>query len=340
MNHARTRRIGSTGVEVTRLGFGGTALAGQAAPGHETESLALIAKAFKSGIRYFDTSPFYGSGLSEHRTGAGLRAVSRMDVVLSTKVGRLLIPDPGATDIVHNGKLPFRTAFDYSRKGALRSFEDSLQRLGVARVDLLLIHDVSHRWHGDGFDAVLDEATAEALAVLVDLRDADVIGAVGLGTNDLEAALPMAAHGGLDCVMIAREYNLINHAALLRELAPICAERGMSLICAAPYASGILATGLIEGATYMYQAPDAAVRTKITAIETVCAAFDVPLRAAALQFADLNPMVCSVVAGLRSERELAEAIEAFNHPIPDAFWMRLKAEGLIDPNAPTMAGRA
>ncbi|MEM8950240.1 MAG: aldo/keto reductase [Pseudomonadota bacterium] len=339
MKHARTRRIGSTNVEVTRLGFGGTALAGPMAPRSDAEASALIGKAIESGIRYVDTSPFYGSGLSEHRTGAGLRSVSRMDVVLSTKVGRLLIPEPRATDSVESGALPFRTVFDYSRKGALRSFKESLQRLGVASIDLLLIHDVSHRWHGDRFDAVLAEATAEALPMLAALRDEGVIGAVGLGTNDLEAAVLMAAHGGLDCVMIAREYNLINHRALLRELAPICAERGMSLICAAPYASGILATGLTENATYMYEPPDAAVRNKIAAAEFVCAEFDVPLRAAALQFADLNPLVCSVVAGLRSERELADAIEAFNHPIPDDVWRRMKEEGLIDEHAPTAAGR-
>lgn len=335
MKHTTTRRIGRTNVEVTRLGYGGTALAGSSAPRSEAEANATIAAALHHGIRYFDTSPFYGSGLSEHRIGAGLRPVPRADVIVSTKVGRLLVPDIEAGA---HGSLPFQTEFDYSRSGTVRSFEDSLQRLGMARIDLVIIHDVSHRWHGENFDAALSKATAEALPTLVNLRDTGVIGAVGLGTNDLAAAVPMAAHGGLDCVMIAREYNLLNHADLLRELAPICADSGMSLLCAAPYASGILATGAVDGATYMYEPPSETMRARIGAIENVCAEFDVPLRAAALQFADLNPAVASVVAGMRTEAEIAAAVDAFNHPIPPDFWNRLKSLDLIDKTAPTDEG--
>ncbi|WP_421726082.1 aldo/keto reductase [Bauldia sp.] len=335
MKHAAKRKIGTTEVEITRLGYGGTALAGTTGPSDEPEAVAVIRAALSHGIRYFDTSPLYGSGLSEHRMGAGLRHAPRAEIVVSTKVGRLLIPDASAAG---GGALPFRPDFDYSRGGSIRSFEDSLQRMGVDRIDLLFIHDISHRWHGSGFEAALARATAEALPALVEFRDAGVIGAIGLGTNDLAAAVPMAAHGGLDCVMIAREYNLLNHAELLRHLAPVCVRNGVSLICAAPYASGILATGLTEGATYMYAPPDDAVRAKITNLEAVCALHGVPLRAAALQFADLNPLVSSVVAGLRTEAEIDAAIEAFNYPVPPAFWAQLKAEGLIDPAAPIEAG--
>ncbi len=335
MKHAKTRRIGKTDIQVSRLGYGGTALAGPAAPRTEEEVGSLIAAAIGQGIRYFDTSPFYGHGLSEHRVGTALRGAARDSIVISTKVGRLLSPDERADDCVAAGTLPFKHTFDYSRAGVIRSFEDSLQRLGLARIDFLIIHDVSHRWHGDGFGTVLAKAMTEALPALMELRAAGLIGAIGLGTNDLQAAVPMAAHGGLDCVMIAREYNLLNHRDLLADLAPICAERHISLLCAAPFASGILATGPIDGATYMYEPPCPDMRAKVTAIDAVCQVFDVPLRAAALQFADLNPLVASVVAGLRSETELSEAIDAFNHPIPPDFWSRLKDLDLVHLDAPT-----
>ncbi|MEM1399799.1 MAG: aldo/keto reductase [Pseudomonadota bacterium] len=329
--HAQKRRLGKTDVFVSRLGYGGTALAGPSAPPTE----AVISAAFDQGIRYFDTSPFYGSGLSEHRLGTALRTVPRGDYVLSTKVGRIFSPDLDAEGCAEAGKLPFKFEFDYSRPGTIRSFEDSLQRLGLARIDFLIIHDVSHRWHGDGFVSALARATTEALPALIELKEAGLIGAIGLGTNDLLAAVPMAAHGGLDCVMIAREYNLLNHRDLLADLAPICAEKGISLLCAAPYASGILATGLTEGATYMYAPPDTGMRQKVMTIQAVCKDFGVPLPAAALQFADLNPLVASVVAGLRNQSELFAAIEAFNHPIPPDFWSRLKDLGLIHTDAPT-----
>lgn len=333
--HAKTRRIGNTDILVSRLGYGGTALAGPAAPATGADVDSLIAAAIDQGIRYFDTSPFYGHGLSEHRMGMALRGLTRDGFILSTKVGRLLSPDGDADDCLAAGKLPFKYTFDYSRVGVIRSFEDSLQRLALARIDFLIIHDVSHRWHGDGFGAALAKAMTEALPALMELKDAGLIGAIGLGTNDLQAAIPMAAHGALDCVMIAREYNLLNHRDLLADLAPICAEKHVSLLCAAPFASGILATGLVDGATYMYEPPSPEMRAKITAIDAVCKVFDVPLRAAALQFADLNPLVASVVAGLRSETELTEAIDAFNYPIPSEFWSRLKDLDLIHLDAPT-----
>lgn len=335
MKHAKTRRIGKTDILVSRLGYGGTALAGPAAPRTESEVNSVIAAAVSQGIKYFDTSPFYGHGLSEHRLGTALRAASRDSFILSTKVGRLLSPDKNADGCVAAGNLPFKYTFDYGRTGTIRSFEDSLQRLGLARIDFLIIHDVSHRWHGDGFGAALAKAMAEALPALIELKDAGLIGAIGLGTNDLQAAIPMAERGGLDCVMIAREYNLLNHRDLLADLAPICSEKHISLLCAAPFASGILATGPVEGATYMYEPPCPEIRAKITAIEAVCKVFHVPLSAAALQFADLNPLVASVVAGLRSETELSEAIDAFNYPIPPDFWSRLKELNLIHLDAPT-----
>ena len=330
MSHDTKRRIGSTDVEVSRLGFGGTALAGHAAPKSEAEAEGVLAAALVAGITYFDTSPFYGHGLSEHRIGAGLRQAERDRITLSTKVGRLLIPDASSAT---TGVLPFRTRFDYSRTGVLRSFENSLQRLGTDRIDLLIIHDVSHRWHGDRFDQRLREAMEGALPALAELRAEGVVGAIGLGTNDLDAAVPMTETGMLDCVMIAREYNLLNHASLLDRLAPAISWANASLIVAAPYASGILATGLTDGATYMYERPDAGIRQRMTKIEAVCAALGVPLRAAALQFAAMHPLIASVATGMRSQAEIDDAVAAFRHPIPPTFWHRLMEHGLIDPRA-------
>lgn len=330
MTHSDKRKIGRTDIEVSRLGYGGTALAGASAPATEADANAVISAALRAGITYFDTSPFYGHGMSEHRIGAGLRQTPRDTFTLSTKVGRLLVPDePSAAP----GVLPFRTRFDYSRDATLRSLEDSLQRLGTARIDLAIIHDVSHRWHGEDFDTRLEEATQGALPALAALRDAGTIGAVGLGTNDLDAAVPMTETGLLDCVMIAREYNLLHHAPLLDRLAPVAARTGTSLIVAAPYASGILATGLTETATYMYNPPSAEIRHRTAAVETACRAFDVPLRAAALQFAALHRQVASVATGLRSTDEIDDAVAAFNHPILPAFWDHLVDTGLVDARA-------
>lgn len=332
MKHIATRKIGKSDIEVTRLGYGGTALMGKDAPKRDADACRVIEAAFEQGIRYFDTSPFYGSGLSELRLGAGLRHLPRNDIVLSTKVGRLLVPDAAFAD---EGVLPFKLVFDYSKKGAVRSLEHSLLRLGTDRIDLLIVHDVSHRWHGDNFENILDQAISETLPTLAKLRDKGVIGAIGVGTNDLDAAVPMAASGMLDCIMIAREYNLLNHSALLQRLLPVCTRNNVSLLCAAPFASGILATGPVNGATYMYAPPDEDIHQKLERINAQCTAFGVPLRAAALQFADNNPIVSSVVAGLRSEREIQDAVDAFNYPIPPAFWDRLKEQKLIDQNAPT-----
>lgn len=336
MRHTEKRQIGQTGVAVSRLGYGGTALAGAAAPQSEGETNTVIAAALAAGITYFDTSPFYGHGLSEHRLGTGLRHISRDKITVSTKVGRLLAPDPASAA---PGVLPFRTTFDYSRAGALRSFEDSLQRLGMDHIDLLIIHDLSHIWHADTFNDRFAEARDGALPALADLRSQGAIKAIGLGTNDLSSAVPMTRTGLLDCVMIAREFNLLNHAALLDQLAPVAAETETSLIVAAPFASGILATGLTEGATYMYHPPDADIQERVSAVKTIATTYDVPLRAAALQFAATHPLVASVATGLRSEAEIHEAVAAFNHSIPTEFWEHLCRSGLVDERAVSLEGR-
>ncbi len=287
----------------------------------------------RAGLRYFDTAPFYGLGLAEHRLGACLRRVDRREIVLSTKVGRLLQPVGGVAAGAVDGHYPFEVAFDYSYEGTLRSLEHSLQRLGTNAIDIVLIHDVNRRWQGDLVEQRYGEAMHGAHRALVDLRSAGVIKAFGVGVNDWSILLRFAADGDFDCFMLAGRYTLLDHTAL-ETFMPDCVRRGISVLMAAPFNSGILATGAREGATFFYQQADPEVLERTRRIEAVCARHSVALAAAALQFPLAHPAVASVVTGMRSAREVADNLAHCRAPIPTAFWDELKHERLIATNAP------
>jgi D-threo-aldose 1-dehydrogenase len=330
---AATRPLRGGALSVSQLGVGcapfGVANAEDAAVRGAFDAL------YAHGLRYFDVAPFYGTGLAEHRLGACLRGVDRRGVVLSTKVGRLLDPQPGATAAGANGgRYPFDVRYDYSYDGTLRSLEHSLQRLGTNAIDIVLIHDVNQRWQGDMLEQRYAEAMRGAYRALDEMRAAGAIGAIGVGVNDWSILQRFAGDGDFDCFMLAGRYTLLDHTALDTFL-PDCERRRIAVLMAAPFNSGILATGTRPGATFFYQEapPDIVARTR--AIEAVCARHGVALAAAALQFPLAHPTVSSVVTGVATAAEASANLAHCAAAIPHAFWDELKHEGLIAAAAPT-----
>jgi D-threo-aldose 1-dehydrogenase len=331
---AARRRIGRRDITVSLLGVG-TAPFGSAAPADSDDGVhGAFATLYDSGLRYFDTAPFYGLGLAEHRLGACLRRVDRGSIVISSKVGRLLRPvEGGAAPGVSSGAYPFTIAFDYSYDGTMRSIEHSLQRLGTNALDIVLIHDVNRRWQGDLVEQRYAEAMAGAHRALCELRAAGAIKAFGVGVNDWTILLRFAADGDFDCFMLAGRYTLLDHSALATFL-PDCERRGISVLMAAPFNSGILATGAKDGATFFYVEADTEIKLRTERLEAVCARHDVALAAAALQFPLHHPAIASVVTGMRNAAEATVNLAHVQAAIPAALWAELKAEGLIDPSAP------
>jgi D-threo-aldose 1-dehydrogenase len=321
------------------LGFGGAPLGNLFARIAEAEATALVGHAFAQGVRYFDTAPHYGNGLSEHRIGAALREVPRDAYMLSTKVGRLLTPDRNAPRDQHGyvNVLPFVQHWDYSLDGTLRSIEDSLQRLGVARIDHVFIHDVARDAHGDDQPQRFREAMDGAVPVLARLKAEGAIGGYGLGVNDWRVCVDALRHADLDVLLLAGRYTLLDQSAL-PELLSLCVKRKTRVVVGGPFNSGILATGTRppEGRTiYFDYAPAApAVIARAAALENVCAAHGVPLKAAALQFPRAHPAVTCVVAGARSIAEFDENLALASQPIPSAFWRELRSRRLVAEGAP------
>jgi D-threo-aldose 1-dehydrogenase len=331
---AATRAIGRRGVAVSRLGAGTLPFGSFAQSDTDASIGAAFAALYGAGLRYFDTAPLYGLGVAEHRLGACLRSVDRRSLVLSTKVGRLLQPVArGAAPGVCSGASPFEVAFDYSYDGALRSLEHSLQRLGTNAIDIVLIHDVNRRWQGDLVEQRYREAMEGAHRALCDLRAAGTIKAFGVGVNDCDILLRFAADGDFDCFMLAGRYTLLDHTAL-DALMPECERRGIAVLMAAPFNSGILATGARPGATFFYADAEHEIVERTRRIEAVCATHQVAIAAAALQFPLAHPAVASVVTGMRSKDEVVANLAHCRATIPSEFWIELKKEGLLDRDAP------
>jgi D-threo-aldose 1-dehydrogenase len=329
------RPVGATGVELTVLGFGAATLGGLYASLPDEVAQATVEAARDAGIAYFDTAPFYGHGMSEHRLGRGLRKVPRDEIVLSTKVGRMLRPVPAdqVGQTMYSDVLPFRIAFDYSYDGVMRSIEDSWQRLGMSRIDIAYLHDVNRRWHGDAVEQRFAETMQGGYRALDELRRAGVIKAIGVGVNDPGILCRFADAGRFDLFMLAGRYTLLEQTPL-DDLLPLCEARGIAITIAAPFNSGILVTGARAGAKYFYIDAPPEILDKTRRIEEVCDAHAVPLPAAALQFPLGHPAVASVVAGLSSPAEVDAAVRNILHPIPAAFWSELQTQGLLRADAP------
>ena len=320
-----------------RLGLGGAPLGNLFEAVSDAEARQLVEAAWHSGCRSFDTAPHYGHGLSEHRLGAALRGQPRGDFVLSSKVGRLLTPDAAAPRAQHGyvDMLPFRQAWDFSAAGTRRSVEDSLQRLGLARLDVAYVHDPDAATHGTNAPEVLRQLLDDTLPALRQLQHEGLVGAIGLGTNDVDVVLQVLREADLDVLMLAGRYSLLDHGAL-PELLPQCTARGVRVALGGVFNSGILATGTRGVAPTFNYAPATREWVDRTArIETVCDAFGVPLRAVALQFPLAYPAVDIVMLGARTVVEWQDAQAMLQHEIAPEFWAALRTQGLMPDAAPT-----
>ena len=339
MDPLARRKVGRTGVEVTQLGFGGAGLGDLFNVVPDEEASATLAAAWDAGIRYFDTAPWYGRGQSEHRFGRALYRRPRKDFVLSTKVGRTLHP-------VHNveefrggmwaGGLPFQHKFDYSYDGIMRAFEDSLQRLGLTRIDLVLIHDLDF-WHHQRIERVtayLTELHNGGWRALQQLKEHGVIRGIGAGINELGMIPRLLDLMDLDFFLVALRYTLLEQHVLDVEF-PRCEKAGVGFVIGGVFASGILATGAVQGAKHDYNDAQSEAMQRVKKIEAVCARHEVPLPAAALQFPLGHPSVAAVIPGAINPEQVRQNVAAFRHPIPSALWAELKHEGLLRADAPT-----
>ncbi len=333
------RNIGKTGLAVTELGFGTAPLGNLFKPLPDATARETLAAAQSAGFGYYDTAPFYGFGLSERRLGDSLR--SRRDIVLSTKVGRLLKPISGPVDetVPRHGyatPMPFEPVYDYSYDAVMRSFAESLQRLGLSRIDLLYIHDIGRLTHGDANDARMAELTrGGGLKALEELRSAGAISGFGMGVNEIPACLEVMRHARLDVILLAGRYTLLEQNAL-DALFPACEAAGTAIVVGGPYNSGILAVGTRTAAPlyYDYEPAPSAVIEKVRKIEAVCDRHAVPLAAAALQFPLAHGIVASVIPGLDSAARVEQTIALYRHKIPAALWQDLRRENLIRADAP------
>ena len=333
------RALGTTGLKVTELGFGTAPLGNLFKPLPDETAHATLAAAQAPGFGYYDTAPFYGFGLSERRLGDVLRL--RKDIVLSTKVGRLLKPVPGPVDqtVVRHGyatPMPFEPVYDYSYDAVMRSYEASLQRLGLSRIDILYIHDIGRLTHGEQNTARMTELTkGGGLKALEELRAAKAISGFGMGVNEVPACLDVMSHARLDVILLAGRYTLLEQKPL-DDLFPLCEKAGTAIVVGGPYNSGILAVGTKTGAPlyYNYEPAPADVIEKVRKIEAVCDRHGVPLAAAALQFPLAHKLVASVIPGLDSPERVNQTIALYRHKIPAALWQDLVQEELVRADAP------
>lgn len=340
MDPLALRPLGRTPLRLTSLGMGGGTLGDMREEVPEEQAEATLAAAWDGGVRYFDTAPFYGHTKSEHRFGRVLRTKPRSEFVLSTKVGRIYhrpeTPEAWAPGNWKYG-LPFNFHCDYTRSGVLRSYEDSLQRLGIPKVDALLVHDLDAgalgseervAFHFDELDR------GGGFAALCELRDRGEIGAVGAGINRVGYIPRFLERFEVDFFIVAMPYTLLNQEALDHEL-PLCAERGSAVVIGAPFASGILAAAGTAAGTYGYRPPSAEIEEKTARIRAVCERYGVPIGAAALQFPLGHPLVASVIPGPHSPEQARQNQAWMAHPIPADLWAELKHEGLLRADAPT-----
>ncbi|WP_031028669.1 aldo/keto reductase [Streptomyces sp. NRRL WC-3725] len=326
-----------------RLGFGTAPLGNMFRAIPDEEAAATVQAAWDHGIRYFDTAPFYGAGLSEIRLGEVLSGMPRDAYVLSTKVGRVILDeaeDPAARDLGEKGGLfahgrPNKMVNDYSADATLRSVEDSLKRLRTDRLDIVWVHDVAQDFYGDEWLAMYESARTGAFRVLDRLRDEGVIKAWGLGVNRVE---PLQVTLDLDeprpdAFLLAGRYTLLDHERALQRLLPAAAARDVDIVVGGPYSSGILA----GGTHFEYQQAPAEIVAKVERIKELAARHGVGIKAAALQFSLAHPATAAAIPGATRPSRVAEDVAALAETVPAAFWTALREEGLIAGNAPLPA---
>ncbi|MBS0363550.1 MAG: aldo/keto reductase [Proteobacteria bacterium] len=341
MDPFKTRRLGRTSVSLPLFGFGGAGLGNLFDDIEDRTADETLAAAWDEGVRYYDTSPWYGRGLSEHRFGRALYRKPRDEFILSTKVGRLFsapkdIAAFDASERAWRHGLAFEHRHDYTYEGVMRSFEDSLQRLRLNRIDLLIIHDLDSLVLGSErlVDAHLDQLATSGIMALQDLKASGRIKAIGAGVNQMGTIPKFLDVLDLDFFLVALPYTLAEQPVLDVEF-PLCEKRGVGVIIGAVFASGILATGAAPGAKLHYRDPTPDEAERINRIEAVCRKFETPLAAAALQFTLHHPSVASIIPGAIHPSQVKRNIELFRHDTPPQLWAELKAQGLLRSDAPT-----
>lgn len=327
MNPLKKRMVGHSSIAVTQLGLGGGPVAGLFSEVSEDQAVNTIERAAALGIRLFDTAPLYGFGRSERRMGRTLAQLDRSSYVLSSKVGRLLATLGEGEEISSNFVRPlrFRPVFDFSYDGVMRSFESSLERLGIDRIDILYVHDP---------DDYFDEVMTGAYPALEQLRSSGAVTAIGVAMNQSEMLCRFVRSGDFDCFLLAGRYTLLDQSALA-EFLPLCLGKSIGLVIGGPFNSGILATGAIQGAKYEYKDASTGVVERVRRIEAICTTYDVALKAAALQFPLAHPAVCAVIPGCRSPQQVEEIYRLAAVEIPGEFWDALRRQQLIREDAPT-----
>jgi D-threo-aldose 1-dehydrogenase len=334
MTSFEMRHLGRTPLRVTVLGLGTGTLGGHRIPVTRDEGEAVVRAAWSAGVRYFDTAPFYGFGKACRIVGDALRELPREGWVLSTKAGRLLRPQtnvgtPGAL----RHPMPFEDIFDYSYDGIMRSFEDSLQRLGLARIDILYVHDIGARQHGKDLHPKIMRTLREGgYRALEELRARRTVGAIGIGVNEREVLLEAMEWGDWDVFLVAGRYTLLEQTPL-DDLLPRCLRSGISVVIGAPFNTGVLA----GRDTWNYRPAPPEIVARVSAIGAICDSHGVPLVAAALQFPLAHPAVAAVLPGPRNVEELESNAKLLRYPIPAALWADLRNAGLLHPEAPIPA---
>ena len=337
------RTLGRTQVAVTQLGLGGAGIGDLTERLPEQQAQQILQAAWDGGIRYYDTSPYYGHGKSEHRLGHFLRQQPRDEFVVSTKIGRVFRSQNRTLPRQRKpagfvGALPFEFYYDYSYDGIMRSYEDSLQRLSLPSIDLLLIHDLDFWFHKTEalVTAYLAQLATSGWRALEELRSSGEIKGVGAGINQAGMIPRFLDLVDLDFFLVALSYNLLDQSVLDEEL-PRCAEAGIGIIGGANFASGILASGPVEGASYSYAPASPEILEKTRRIETICRRHETPLAAAAMQFPLAHPLVAAIFPGAIRPAHVEKNLELLRHPIPSQLWADLKQEGLLPAHAPTPA---
>jgi D-threo-aldose 1-dehydrogenase len=327
----RKRRIGGTALEVTEISFGGTAIGGLYRACPRETAMETLQGGWSAGLRYFDTAPFYGFGLSERRIGDFLRDKPRDSYVLSTKVGRLLrpVPENQVPDHSYVEPLPFAVDYDYSYDGIMRSVEFSYARLGLNRIDILFVHDIGAYTHGvEANELHFRQLMDSGLKALEELKSSGTIAACGLGVNEVRICLDVLARVPLDCILLAGRYSLLDRSAEA-ELLPLCRKRKTSLVIGGVFNSGILATGPVPGANFDYGPASEDVLSRVGSMEKIAGQGGYPLAAAALQFPLHEPAVATVLIGTAKPASLSRNIDLLSVDVPAAEFAKYRPHTVV-----------
>ena len=336
MRLSDTRVHQRSGLVFTALGFGGAPIGNFNGVFSDDEASDMVAQSWTQGVRYFDTAPGYGNGLSEYRLGHALRGYDRDQMVISTKVGRVLTPTTSAptSDGQYQDIPPFVAAYDYSYDGVMRAVEQSMQRMLTDRFDVLFIHDCDYYTHGGSQPEYFRQALVSAFPALESLRDQGVVKAIGFGVNETDVMTEAVKATDADVCLLAGRYTLLEQEPL-DALLPMCQERGIGIVLGGVYNSGVLATGAVRGARFNYAPAPAEVLAKVRDLEKVCRRHEVSLAAAALQFAYAHPAVTSICIGARNADQQSRNAQLFEAVVPAQLWDELRNAGLIREDAPT-----